>query len=427
MTNTEVFRQALSGCQKLGQQFPGNPLLAAAQAQLQYLVELEQGKRLDWERLTDLSLGLITVREVEGVDDALANWIYDWVLPAVKELQQRFGHASGRLALARQTVILDDYIETLHFTPDGTTLVSALMHNEVRLWYVSGQQLVPQRSFPSGLKRLYNIALSPDGTQLAAVGEAQAGQKPLTVWKLPSGKKEAEFSFPDSYLLSAAFSSDGTRLLAAGSREMLYVVHLPTGKIEFAAGEEPLDEEEAFWGLGERNTSIVYHPDGITILVTACGQGGSGVVFCELDTRRGTLTPRKDLTMPLVYDVLMPAAFSPNGRFFAFADWNVKVYSFPEQALIAVFGPAGQRLPEPTGDPVVRRVWSNTLFTPDGQTLLCGSPTGAIFLWDVPSGNLRQTLTGHEGSVLWLALDPTGTGLASSGHDKTLRLWQIMV
>ncbi|WP_223653928.1 WD40 repeat domain-containing protein [Hymenobacter psoromatis] len=34
-------------------------------------------------------------------------------------------------------------------------------------------------------------------------------------------------------------------------------------------------------------------------------------------------------------------------------------------------------------------------------------------------------MTGHNGGVLALALDPTGTRLASSGHDKTLRLWQI--
>jgi WD40 repeat protein len=322
---------------------------------------------------------------------------------------------------------LGDHIETLHFTPDGKTLVGALTHNEVMLWHVSAEHLKPQFSFASGLKRLYDIALSPDGTRLAAVGEAESGQKQLGVWTLQQGEKENEFGFLDAYLLSAAFSPDGTRLLAAGSKEMLYVIDLRRGKVEFTAGEEPLDDDEDFWGLGERNTSIVYHPDGRTVLVTACGQGGSGIVFCELDTRRGTLTPREDLTLPLLYDVLMPAAFSPDGRFLAFADWNVKVYSFPERRLIAVLDPTGQRLPEPTGNPVVRKVWSNTLFTPDGRTLICGSPSGTIFFWDVPSGELRQALTAHEEGILWLSLNPAGTLLASSGQDKTLRLWQMPV
>ena len=112
-----------------------------------------------------------------------------------------------------QTVRLEDYIETLHFAPDGNTLVSALTHNDVTLWRVSAEHIEPQFSFPSGLKRLYDIAVSPDGTRLATAGQAEAGKKQLIIWRLPQGEKEREFGFSDSYLLSAAFSPDGTRLL----------------------------------------------------------------------------------------------------------------------------------------------------------------------------------------------------------------------
>ncbi len=439
MTKVEIFQQALSGCQKLGQQLRDNPLLRSAQTQLQYLIDLEQGKRQDWGRLNDISLGLITVREIEGVDDALANWVYDQVMPAVKEMQQSssfggqpaanaqepLGKSNDLLSsrtVALQTVALEDYIETLHFTPDGKTLVSALTHNDVMLWRVSEKHMKQQFSFPSGLKRLYDIALSPDGTRLATAGLAAKGQEALHLWDLFRGKREKGYSFLDSYLLSVAFSPDQARLLAAGSQEELHVVNLTTDEVEFALTNDD-QEEEDFWGLGERNTSIVYHPDDKTVLITACSQAGSGVVFCELD--QAGLIPRPDLTLELVYDVLTPAAFSPDGRFFAFADWNVKLYSFPDRKSLGIFSPEGQRLGEPSDNPVVRRSWSNVLFTPDSRTLICGSPDGGIFLWDVPSGTLRQTLTGHDGGVLALALDPTGTRLASSGHDKTLRLWQM--
>ncbi len=321
---------------------------------------------------------------------------------------------------------LEDYIETLHFTPDGKTLVSALTHNDVTLWRISEKHLEPLLSFASGLKRLYNIALSPDGTRLAAVGEAEAGQKPLSLWKLPHGEKEDDFDFPDSYLLAVAFSPDGRRLLTAGDEQELHIINLLTGEEDFVAqkGEhEESENDEDYWGLGERNTSIVFHPDGRTVLITACFQAGSLVAFCEVN--QSGLTSRPDLTVDLVYDVLTPAAFSPDGRFFAFADWNVKLYSFLDQKLIGIFNPQGQHLGEPSGNPVVRQFWSNVLFTPDSRTLICGSPNGSIFLWDVPSGDLRQTLTGHDGGILALALDPTGTRLASSGQDRTLRLWQM--
>lgn len=88
MTKIEIFQKALDGCRKLGQQFPDNPLLKSAQTQLSYLIDLETGKRQDRERLSDINIGLIAVREIEGVDDDLANWIYEQVCPAVEQMKQ---------------------------------------------------------------------------------------------------------------------------------------------------------------------------------------------------------------------------------------------------------------------------------------------------------------------------------------------------
>ncbi|MGI4791472.1 MAG: immunity protein Tsi6 family protein [Janthinobacterium lividum] len=88
MTRIEIFQQALDGCRKIGQQFPDNPLLKSAQIQMQYLIDLESGKRQDRERLSEINIGLIAVREIEGVDDDLANWIYERVCPAVEEMKR---------------------------------------------------------------------------------------------------------------------------------------------------------------------------------------------------------------------------------------------------------------------------------------------------------------------------------------------------
>ena len=223
--------------------------------------------------------------------------------------------------------------------------------------------------------------------------------------------------------VSAAFSPDGARLLAAGSHEVLHVVSLHTGEIEPV--REYDDEDEHHWGPGERNTSLVYHPDGKTVLITACFQAGTQIVFCELDT---ALTPRSDLAIRLPADEMMGAAFSPDGHFFACADWDLHLYQFPSQERVCYFDTFGKRhtgAPPDRGGKNVEQFWTDALFTPDGKTLICGSPTGAIYFWDTPSGGLRRTLTGHDGGVLSLALNPAGTHLVSSGLDKTLRLWQV--
>ncbi len=62
-------------------------------------------------------------------------------------------------------------------------------------------------------------------------------------------------------------------------------------------------------------------------------------------------------------------------------------------------------------------------FAPDGDTLAAAGSDGVIRLWDVPSGALRVTFSGHVGTVRRLAFAPDGRTLASLGEDRTVKLW----
>ena len=64
------------------------------------------------------------------------------------------------------------------------------------------------------------------------------------------------------------------------------------------------------------------------------------------------------------------------------------------------------------------------VYSPDGKTL--ASAHGAeVRLWDVGTGMLKQTLTGHMRSVFRIAFSPDGKTLASASLDKTVRLWDV--
>ena len=64
-------------------------------------------------------------------------------------------------------------------------------------------------------------------------------------------------------------------------------------------------------------------------------------------------------------------------------------------------------------------------FNRDGSILASGSYDRTIRLWNVDTGDLRETLEGHTDGVQHMAFSPTGLILASASDDGTIRLWDI--
>ncbi|RKZ48455.1 MAG: hypothetical protein DRR00_19485 [Candidatus Parabeggiatoa sp. nov. 3] len=64
-------------------------------------------------------------------------------------------------------------------------------------------------------------------------------------------------------------------------------------------------------------------------------------------------------------------------------------------------------------------------FSPNGESLASGSWDNTIKLWNVKSGQLLQTLEGHQDLVLSIAFSFNGLFLVSGSADNTIKLWEV--
>ncbi len=64
-----LFEMGLQRCNDLLQKYPNYPPLQSVQKQISYLIGIERGINSDRSRLKEITIGILTVREIEGLDN----------------------------------------------------------------------------------------------------------------------------------------------------------------------------------------------------------------------------------------------------------------------------------------------------------------------------------------------------------------------
>ena len=66
-----------------------------------------------------------------------------------------------------------------------------------------------------------------------------------------------------------------------------------------------------------------------------------------------------------------------------------------------------------------------TAVSPDGTKMLTGSSDGKTRLWDMETGKVIRTFSGHSAYVTSVAFSPDGSKILTGSYDKTARLWDV--
>ena len=291
-------------------------------------------------------------------------------------------------------------IQDLMFTPNGDTLVSLNkpfnppgIFQQQRWDINTGDQLSTDFA---GIEAA-SMKLAPDGKTLVvhAYGDR------CVLWDINADPPHILDQFVlDGYPRSGlnvkfAFSADGKMLAAGGEDNLVHVWDLTDSK----------KVRHRFTVKGHKHNirTLAFSPDGK--MLASGGRGGTGCLWRVSDgASLFSSTAHKSL--------IGAVTFSPDSKILA-SDGK-KLYLWDTAT-----GTQLQAVPRE-----LTAMISNLIFSPDGNILIVGNWDGILELWDVRTGGLLSTHTGHTRWINVLKFSPDGGTLVSSSFwDGTILLW----
>ena len=322
-------------------------------------------------------------------------------------------------------------VHCVAFSPEGTKIVTAGYDNTARIWDVeSGDELHVLKGHRGHSAGINSVAFSPNGKKILTAGsDASVGMRGpsdsdgignIRIWDVETGKEIRKLEGYKGGCISAVFSPDGKKVVAAQGR-----VDDPTVLIWNADSGKVLQK---FEGQGHRCvTSVAFSLDGKKIITTdesaePFARGGEIVRIWDVESGKELYRFEGE-----DWDGIFTAVFFPDGK-------KILVTGSNGIARIcdAESGKELQKLAEHTG-----RVHT-AAFSPDGKKIVTASRESSegnqildtIRIWDADSGKELHIMEQNWKMVSWsgnsglnsVVFSPDGKSFMTA-RDDTVQIW----
>lgn len=237
------------------------------------------------------------------------------------------------------------------------------------------------------LSNLNSAAFSSDGKRIVLASDDNT----IKIWNAESGAELMVLVGHISSVYSAAFSPDGKRIVSASSDNTVRIWDTEFGT-----------ELKVLQGHSDYVYSVTFSPDGKRI-----ASGSEDHTVRIWDAESGAELKVLEGHTSSVSSV----AFSTNGKYIVSASWDSTIRIWDTESGVNLMILEGHT-----------SYVSSTAFSPDGKRIV-SSGDRTVRVWDAESGSVLKVLEGHTSSVSSAAFSPDGKRIVSASEDHTVRIW----